>query len=65
MDKSTLSESDICDLFTIQRVGSEGPELGAVSDEQVREVVRIAGDMNCGFVVQEEAQAWCVKNFTM
>jgi hypothetical protein len=46
-------------------VGSEGPELGAVSDEQVREVVRIAGDMNGGFVVQEEGASLVREKFTM
>jgi hypothetical protein len=39
------------------------PNSGAVSDEQVREVVRIAGDMNGGFVVQEEGASLVREKF--
>jgi hypothetical protein len=57
-----VARADVLREFPAEVAEDEGLDLGAVSDEQVREVVRIACDMNGASSVRRRAQAWRVKN---
>jgi hypothetical protein len=58
-----VARADVLREFPVDPPKDEDVEPTAVSDEQVREVVRIACDMNGGFVGQEEGASLVREKF--